>query len=120
MASQAQIDANRRNAQYSTGPKTQAGKDHARLNALKDGSHVKTVSPVIPQENAIELDARTNKLINDLKPRNDAELELVKNAANLAWELERARRCNTARLAERLPKAELTADERRMKEVGEV
>ena len=45
MASQAQIDANRRNAQRSTGPKTEAGKTRAELNALKDGSHAKTVSP---------------------------------------------------------------------------
>ena len=33
MASQAQIDANRRNSQRSTGPKTEAGKAHAKLNA---------------------------------------------------------------------------------------
>jgi hypothetical protein len=120
MASQAQIDANRRNSQRSTGPKTEAGKARAKLNALKDGSHAKTVSRVLPHENAIELDERVNKWINDLKPRNDAELELVVQAANLAWELERARRCQTARLAERVRKAQLKADERRMKEVGEL
>ncbi|HEV3122922.1 MAG TPA: hypothetical protein VGY53_13500 [Isosphaeraceae bacterium] len=120
MASQAQIDANRRNSQRSTGPKTEAGKARARLNALKDGTHARTVSRVLPHENAIELDARINKWINDLKPRNDVELELVKSAANLSWELERARRCQTARLAERVRKAQLKADERRMKEVGEL
>src|SRR4051794_14382644 len=110
MVIQAQIDANRRNSQRSTGPKTEAGKDRTRLNALKDSSHAETVSRVLPHENAIELDARINKLVNDLKPRNDAELELVKHAANLAWELERARRCNTDRLAERVRKAQLKAD----------
>ncbi len=36
MASQAQIDANRRNAKRSTGPKAKAC---AKLNAIKDGSH---------------------------------------------------------------------------------
>ncbi len=37
MASQRQIEANRRNAQKSTGPKTQAGKARSRLNARKHG-----------------------------------------------------------------------------------
>jgi hypothetical protein len=50
MASQAQIDANRRNSQRSTGPKTEAGMARAALNALKDGSHARTVRWVLPQE----------------------------------------------------------------------
>ena len=37
MTSSAQAEANRRNAQNSTGPKTQEGKAASRLNALKHG-----------------------------------------------------------------------------------
>ncbi len=37
MASQKQIDANRRNAQKSTGPNTEDGKNKSRLNAIRDG-----------------------------------------------------------------------------------
>jgi hypothetical protein len=37
MASPRQIEANRRNAQKSTGPRTQAGKARSRLNAVKHG-----------------------------------------------------------------------------------
>lgn len=37
MASPAQVDANRRNAQKSTGPKTEAGKAASRAKALKYG-----------------------------------------------------------------------------------
>lgn len=37
MATQKQIEANRRNAQKSTGPKTHAGRSRSRLNALKHG-----------------------------------------------------------------------------------
>ena len=87
MASQARINANRRNGQRSTGPKTEAGKARAKLNALKDGTHAKILSPVLPQEDPIEL-ARINQWIDDLNPRNDAERGLVTSAANLSWELE--------------------------------
>jgi hypothetical protein len=120
MASQAQIDANRRNSQRSTGPKTEAGKARARYNALQHGTHAKTVRPVLPQENAAELNDRINRWINDLKPRNGAERELVTNAAELTWTLDRAKRCETARLAKRVRKAQLKADERRHKEVVEL
>ena len=37
MTSQARIEANRRNAKKSTGPKTDEGKKRSRQNALKHG-----------------------------------------------------------------------------------
>ena len=120
MASQAQIDANRQNAQRSTGPKTEAGKAHAKLNALKDGSHARTVRRVLPQEKAVELEQRINQWINDLNPRNDAERELVVQAAELAWTIDRTKRCETARMAKRVRQALLKAEEQRHNEVGEL
>jgi hypothetical protein len=119
MASQAQIDANRRNAQRSTGPKS-ASAARAKLNALKDGSHAKTVRRVLPQERAVDLDDRINKWINELNPRNDAERELVIEAAELAWSIDRTKRIETARMAERVRQAQLKADQQRHKEVGEL
>ena len=71
MASQAQIDANKRNAAKSTGPKTEAGKARVKLNALKDGSHARTARPVLPQENAAELQRRIDQWIIDLDAHND-------------------------------------------------
>src|SRR5437762_2119112 len=120
MASQAQIDANIRNSKRSTGPKSDAGRSRAALNALKDGSHAKTVRRVLPQENAVELDGRIDRWIIDLKPRNDAERELVTLAAELAWTLDRAKRCETARSAKRVRKAQLKTRKRLLKEVGEL
>jgi len=35
--SAAKLKANRKNAQRSTGPKTEVGKNHSRMNALKHG-----------------------------------------------------------------------------------
>ena len=58
MATAAQLDANKRDAKRSTGPKTEAGKVKARLNALKHGERAKTVAPVLPQEDPAELEAR--------------------------------------------------------------
>jgi hypothetical protein len=65
VASQAQINANKRNSQRSTGPKTEDGKAPARLNALKGGTHAKAVNRVLPQENAAELDELIKRWIND-------------------------------------------------------
>jgi hypothetical protein len=115
MASQAQIDANKRNSRRSTGPKA-----CAKLNALKDGSHAKTVRRVLPQERAIDLDERINKWINEHNPRNDAERELVIEAAELAWTIDRTKRSETARMAERVRQAMLKADKQRYEEVGEL
>jgi hypothetical protein len=44
MASEKQIAANRRNAQRSTGPKTEAGKERASRNALCHGLASPTLS----------------------------------------------------------------------------
>jgi hypothetical protein len=48
MATQKQIEANRRNAQKSTGPKTEAGKATAKFNALKHGMTAEVA--VLPHE----------------------------------------------------------------------
>ena len=40
--SQLKIESNRRNAQKSTGPRTTAGKNRSRFNALKHGEYAKT------------------------------------------------------------------------------
>jgi hypothetical protein len=85
MASQAQIDANKRNAEEATGPKTEGGKARARLNALNDSTHAKIVKLVLPQENPVDLDERINQWLSDLNPQNDVERELVTRAAKLPW-----------------------------------
>ena len=48
MISQRKIDANRRNARKSTGPRTEEGKNQVKLNALKHGLTARTV--VLPHE----------------------------------------------------------------------
>ena len=85
MATDAQRDANRRNATRSTGPKTDKGKAKARLNALKHGRRAKAtdVMPVLPHEDSRELDERIQTWIDDWQPTNTLERELVRRAARL-------------------------------------
>jgi hypothetical protein len=60
-ASQKRIDANRRNARRSTGPRTPDGKSRSRFNGLK---HCPTASvPVIPAEDPAVYEARLEAMI---------------------------------------------------------
>ena len=54
MATIRQIEANRRNAQKSTGPTSVTGKAASSMNALKSGIHAKSL--VLPSEDRAELD----------------------------------------------------------------
>ena len=102
MASAAQIEANRRNAQKSTGPKTERGKARARRNAITHGMTARTIMPVLPQEDPKELEDRTQQAITAMKPRNPLELDLVRRAVRLPGEIDRAERVGTAHLAHRV------------------
>ncbi len=102
MATAAQIEANRCNAQRSTGPKTDEGKARVRRNAVKHGMTARTIMPVLPQEDPKELEDRTQQAIAAMKPRNPLELDLVCRAVRLSGELDRAERVGTAHLAHRV------------------
>src|SRR3954453_11615120 len=77
MATAAQIEANRRNACMSTGPKSASGKARASLNSLKHGERAEVVAPVLPQEDPKELDAKIRRWVEDLRPGDDPERDLV-------------------------------------------
>jgi hypothetical protein len=55
MATTEQIDANRQNAQHSTGPRTPEGKAASRFNALKSG--IDAQAQIIPGEDPANLEA---------------------------------------------------------------
>ena len=60
MATPRQIEANRQNAQKSTGPRTQCGKDRSRFNAVKYGNEAK--SDVLPGEDPASFAERVDRL----------------------------------------------------------
>ena len=64
MSTQRQIEANRRNAQKSTGPTSVTGKAVSSMNALKSGIHAKSL--VLPSEKLADLE----QLIDDYYQRH--------------------------------------------------
>ena len=83
-------EANRKNAQKSTGPRTAEGKARSRFNAVKHG--MRAATPVLPGEDKAAFDDRLERWTRNLAPRDDVEQFLVKRAVELSWQLERADR----------------------------
>ncbi len=88
MTTEAQITANRRNSQLSTGPRSEAGKDIARRNALRHGLAARTLV-VAPWEDADEFAAFAADLRADLAPAGACEEALAQRIVLCAWRLER-------------------------------
>jgi hypothetical protein len=88
MTSFRQIEANRRNAQLSTGPKTQQGKSRSRRNAVRHGLTAETVIDAL--EDAEDYAAFEIAVTSDYDVRTAVERELVLRLASLLWRLRRA------------------------------
>lgn len=86
-ASLAQLQANRRNAQLSTGPKTAEGKSTASKNALKTGLTGRTV--LLPNEDAALYERHLQSFFAELQPVGDREIELTQSIADSKWRLTR-------------------------------
>jgi hypothetical protein len=87
MTSFRQIDANRRNALRSTGPKTDEGKRQSRRNALRHGLTAETVIDGLEdREDYREFEAA---VVADYDARTAVERELVLRLASLLWRLRR-------------------------------
>jgi hypothetical protein len=87
MTSFRQIEANRRNALRSTGPKTEAGKQQSRRNALRHGLTAETVIEGL--EDKEDYKAFEAAVIADYDARTAVERELVLRLASLLWRLRR-------------------------------
>jgi hypothetical protein len=88
MTSFRQIEANRRNALKSTGPKTEAGKRQSRCNAVRHGLTAETVIGAL--EDAEDYQAFEATVIADYDAQSAIERELVLRLASLLWRLRRA------------------------------
>lgn len=92
MATKKQIEANRRNAQKSTGPKTPEGKAIARMNAMKHGLLAeRLVTPEdVSNEDYSDFFQMYYDLFTQYAPEGRMEEELVERITSLLWRLKRA------------------------------
>jgi hypothetical protein len=100
MTSYRRIEANRRNALKSTGPRTEAGKQASRCNAVRHGLTAETVIGML--EHADDYKAFEEAITADYDAQSAVERELVLRLANLLWRLAVPRRwklaCSRSRL----------------------
>jgi hypothetical protein len=90
MTSQKQIEANRRNALKSTGPKTGDGKAKSRMNALRHG--LTAGQAVLPHEDEDDYEKLREGMLDSHAPEDSAEIALVEELANAYWRLMRLHR----------------------------
>ena len=107
MPSQRQIDANRRNAQFSTGPRTPEGRAAIGLNALRHGLSAQTT--VLPNENPEEFQELLDAFLSEYQPAGPTETLLVEQMAMASWRLRRMRSLETGLFSLRM--SQLSRDE---------
>src|SRR4051794_19706233 len=89
--SEKQLEANRRNALKSTGPRTQRGKDRSRENALKHGLSADTlVYRAIRHEDPERFRSMRNDTIHSWKPVGAREVQICEMIANAFCRIQRA------------------------------
>lgn len=90
MTTQAQIEANRQNAQLSTGPTTAAGKRKSSQNAFRHG--LRSTVDVAPDEDQSEFNRHRKSLLDELAPVGVMESFYAERIVTLTWHLARATR----------------------------
>src|SRR6266516_609127 len=88
MTSLKQFEANRRNSLKSTGPRTEAGKQASRCNAVRHGLTAETVISAL--EDAEDYKAFEAAITADYDAQSAVERELVLRLASILWRLRRA------------------------------
>jgi len=87
MLSEKQLAANRANAEKSTGPRTEVGKQRSARNALRHGltAHV----TVMTDADREAQEAFCGPIVDELDPQSPNELQLAQAYANLQWRINR-------------------------------
>jgi hypothetical protein len=88
MLTEKQLSANRANAQHSTGPRTEEGKQRSRLNASRHNL-TGQVTAMTPEDRKAH-DALSAGLIKSMAPEGELELQLAQRIATDSWRLNRA------------------------------
>ena len=91
MATQKQIEANRRNARKSTGPRSAAGKAASAANALSHGLTAAS-DVLLADESADAFACMQRDVLADLAPQDALQAMLARRIVMLLWRLDRAAR----------------------------
>jgi len=79
---------NKANAQKSTGPRTEAGKQRSSLNALRHGLTGQTI--VLPTEDHSAYERHSQSFLNQYHPKDATETQLVQSLIDTSWRMNRA------------------------------
>ena len=88
MISEAKIEANRINAEKSTGPVTPEGKSKSSMNALKHGLRARK-AVLLPNESEEDFAAMRKAMLYELDPRGMVECIVAEMVIDSAWRLRR-------------------------------
>ena len=90
MSSQARIDANRRNAQKSTGPRTPEGKARSSQNALRHGLASISHHSFLAAEDRTAFERMLAGYVRIYQPAHADEVDLLTDAVFCKWRQQRA------------------------------
>jgi hypothetical protein len=85
--SEARLNANRQNAQHSTGPRTEAGRLVSSKNAVKTALTGRTV--LLPSDDADRYGQHVQAFVEEWQPEGQRETLLAQSLADIAWRIER-------------------------------
>ncbi len=85
--SSARLEANRANAQLSTGPRSEEGKRTSSLNAVKTA--LTGVTVLLPTDDAAEYQRHIAAYEKEFRPVGIEESEFVQSLADISWRLRR-------------------------------
>jgi len=107
--------ANKANAQHSTGPRTEAGKQRTRLNALRHGLTGHTV--VLPSEDHAAYQRHSQSFLDEYQPKGATEIQLIQSMIDSSWCINRAAAVETnlfslgiTEMEDRIPAGQADAD----------
>jgi hypothetical protein len=100
MASEAQMEANRGNAQSSTGPRSAEGRAASAQNAVTHGLF--SQQTVLDGEDSARFEALLERLREEYAPQDLQEELLLERAACAAWRLQRVLRIEREMMEQRL------------------
>ena len=116
--SEARFTANARNAQNSTGPKSDAGKKRSSKNALKHG--LTSVNAVLPNEDPAAFQEQLDQWLDYDSPTDPAHAAVIERAVTAKWRLDRCTRLENQRLSEKVRHAEDQYDFEKLAEAEEI